>query len=89
MSLGAQRRDILKLIMKEGISLAVVGIAIGTFLGLAVTQLVSHFIFGIEALEPSLFIGVALILAVVALGSSLAPAILAAQSNPVDVLRYE
>ena len=89
MSLGAQRSDILKLIMREGVSLAVVGIAIGTLLGLAITQLVSHFLFGIEALEAQVFIAVALILALVALGSSLAPAIAAARSNPVDVLRYE
>jgi putative ABC transport system permease protein len=89
MSLGAQRIDILKLIMKEGVSLAVVGISIGTLLALAITQLVSHLLFGIEALEARVFIAVALILAIVALGSSLAPAIAAARSNPVDVLRYE
>jgi ABC-type antimicrobial peptide transport system permease subunit len=86
---GAQRSDILKLIMREGVSLAVVGIAIGTLLGLAITQLVSHFLFGIEALEAQVFIAVALILAMVALASSLVPAIAAARSNPVDVLRYE
>lgn len=89
MSLGAQRSDILKLIMREGVSLAVVGIALGTLIGLAITQLVSHFLFGIEALEARVFIAVALILAIVALGSSLVPAIAAAKSNPVDVLRYE
>lgn len=89
MSLGAQRSDILRLIMKEGVGLAVVGIAVGTLLGLGITQLVSHFLFGIEALEAQVFIAVALILALVALGSSLVPAIAAARSNPVDVLRYE
>jgi predicted permease len=89
MSLGAQRSDILKLIMREGLSLALVGIAIGTLLGLAIIQVVSHFLFGIDAVEARVFIAVALLLAIVALASSLIPAIAAARSNPVDVLRYE
>ena len=89
MSLGAQRSDILKLIMREGISLALVGIAIGTLFALGVTQLVSHFLFGIEALEMGVFVVVTAILGIVTLVSSLVPAVIAARSNPVDVLRYE
>jgi ABC-type antimicrobial peptide transport system permease subunit len=89
MSLGAQRSDILKLIMKEGISLALVGIVIGVLMALGTTHLVSSFLYGVSAVDPLVFFAVAALLAMVALGASLVPAILAARSNPVDALRYE
>jgi macrolide transport system ATP-binding/permease protein len=89
MSLGAQRSDILKLIMKEGVSLALAGIAIGVLLALGTTHFVSSFLYGVSPVDPIVFLGVAALLATVALGASLAPAILAARSNPVEALRYE
>jgi predicted permease len=89
MSLGAQRSDILKLIMKEGISLALVGIVVGVLLALGTTHLVSSFLYGVSPVDPLVFFAVAALLAMVALGASLVPAILAARSNPVDALRYE
>lgn len=89
MSLGAQRSDILKLIMKEGISLALVGIVIGVLLALGTTHLVSSFLYGVSPVDPLVFFAVAALLAMIALGASLVPAILAARSNPVDALRYE
>lgn len=89
MSLGAQRSDILKLIMKEGVSLAIVGIVIGVALALATTHFVSSFLYGVSPVDPIVFLGVAALLTLVALGASLAPAILAAKSNPVEALRCE
>jgi len=87
MSLGAQRRDILKLIMKEGVSLALVGIVIGILLALGTTHFVSSFLYGVSPVDPIVFLGVASLLTIVALGASLVPAILAAKSNPVEALR--
>ena len=89
MSLGAQRADILKLIMKEGVSLALVGIAIGLLLSLGTTHLVSSFLYGVSPVDPIVFLTVAALLVLVALSASLSPAILAANSNPVDALRHE
>ena len=89
MSLGAQRGDILKLIMKEGITLSVIGIVIGLALTLGTTHFISSFLYGISPVDPVVFIGVATILGVVAVGASLVPSILAARSNPVDALRHE
>src|SRR5258705_6747162 len=89
MSLGAQRSEILKLIMKEGTSLALVGIIIGVLLALATTHFLSSLLYGVSAVDPMVFLSVAALLAGVALGASLVPAILAAKSNPVDVLRHE
>jgi ABC-type antimicrobial peptide transport system permease subunit len=89
MSLGAQRADILKLIMKEGVSLALVGIAIGLLLTLGTTHFVSSFLYGVSPVDPIVFLTVAVLLVLVALSASLSPAILAANSNPVDALRHE
>jgi predicted permease len=89
MSLGAQRSEILKLIMKEGTSLALVGIVIGVLLAVGTTHLLSSVLYGVSPVDPMVFLSVGGLLAVVALGASLVPAILAAKSNPVDVLRCE
>jgi len=89
MALGADRREILRLIMKEGISLALVGIAIGVLLSVATTHLASGFLFGVSPVDPLVFFGVATILTDVAVGATLVPAILAAKLNQVDALRHE
>lgn len=89
MALGADRKEILRLIMKEGISLAVIGIAIGVLLSVATTHLASGFLFGVSPVDPLTFFGVATLLTVVAIGATLVPAILAAKLNPVDALRHE
>ena len=89
MALGAQRGDILKLIMKEGISLALLGIVIGVALALATTHFVASFLYGVSPLDPLVFFGVSALLGLVALGASLVPAIMAAKANPVEALRYQ
>jgi len=89
MALGAQRQDILKLVMKEGISLAVLGIVIGVALALATTHFVSSFLYGVSPVDPLVFFGVSALLGLVALGASLVPAIMAASANPVEALRYQ
>jgi predicted permease len=89
MSLGAQRTDILRLIMKEGVSLALVGIGIGVLLALGTTHFVSRILYGVSPVDPIVFIVVSALLAAVAIGASLVPALTAAKSNPAEVLRYE
>jgi putative ABC transport system permease protein len=75
--------------MKEGISLAVVGIVIGVLLSAATTHLASAFLFGVSPVDPIVFLGVATLLTLVAVGATLVPAMLAAKLNPVDALRHE
>lgn len=89
MALGAQRQDILKLIMKEGISLAVLGIVIGVALALGTTHFISSFLYGVSPVDPLVFFGVSALLGLVALGASLVPGIMAAKANPVEALRYQ
>ena len=88
-SFGAQRSDILKLIMREGVMLALVGILVGVVLALGTTHFVAGFLYGVSPVDPIVFVGVAVLLAAVATCASLVPAIAAARSNPVDALRYE
>jgi predicted permease len=89
MALGAQRQDILKLIVKEGVILAVLGIVIGLALAFATTHFVSSFLYGVSPVDPLVFIGVSALLGLVALGASLVPAIMAAKANPVEALSYQ
>ncbi|HSE32946.1 MAG TPA: ABC transporter permease [Pyrinomonadaceae bacterium] len=88
-ALGADRSEILRLMMKEGIILALVGIAIGVLLSVATTHLASGFLFGVSPVDPLVFFGVAAILTLVAIGATLVPAMLATKLNPVDALRHE
>ena len=85
---GAQRSDVLKLIMKEGVLLATVGITMGVLLAWGTTRFVSGFLYGVSPLDPLVFFGVAALLSMVALIASVVPAIVAVKANPMDSLRY-
>ena len=88
-ALGAQRRDVLRLVLGEGVRLAVVGVAIGLVASLAVTRLISSLLFGIKATDPLTFVAVAALLSVVALFASYVPARRAMRIDPMVALRYE
>jgi len=88
-ALGAQRRDVLRLVVGEGARLAVAGAAIGIAASLAVTRLVSSLLFGVTATDPITFAGVALLVALVALLASYIPARRAMHLDPNDALRHE
>jgi putative ABC transport system permease protein len=89
MAIGAQRGDVLRLVLGEGARMAALGIAIGIVASLAVTRLVSSLLFGISATDPLTFSGVALLLSLVALAAAYIPARRAMRVDPVTALRYE
>ena len=89
MALGAEPRDIMRLVVGQGISMALAGIAIGVGLALAVTRVIASFLFGVSATDPATFVVVSLILAGVALGASFVPALRATKVDPGVALRYE
>ena len=89
MALGAERRDVLRLIVGEGARLAAIGVVVGLAGALAVTRLVEGLLFGVSATDPATFAAVAALLVVVALLASYVPARRAMALDPNAALRYE
>jgi predicted permease len=88
-ALGAQQRDVLRLVVGQGTVLALVGAAIGACVALAVLRYLQSLLYGVRASDPVTFAVVALLLAVVALLACWVPARRAARVDPVVALRYE
>lgn len=89
MALGAQAPDVLKLIVKQGMTPVVVGIAVGVAGALALTRLMSNLLFGVKPNDPLTFAAIAVLLAVVALLACYIPALRATKVDPMIALRYE
>ena len=89
MALGAQRGDVLKLIVSQGMLLASVGVAIGLAAALSLTRLISGLLFGVSATDPLTLIIFAGVLALVAFLANYIPARRAARIDPMVALRYE
>lgn len=89
LALGAQTRDILTLVIRQGLKLTVIGIVIGLAGAFALTRALSFFLFGVTSTDPVTFIGVSLLLTTVAVLACYVPARKAAKVDPMVALRYE
>jgi len=89
MALGARQTDILKLILGYGLRLAIIGILIGVVGAYALTRVMKTLLFNVSATDPVTFIGMAVLLLVIAVLASLIPARRAMKVHPMVALRYE
>jgi predicted permease len=89
MALGATQRTVLRLVVKQGMMLALCGVVIGLIAALAFSRLVSGLLFGVKATDPLTFAAIAVLLTVVALFASYIPARRAARIDPMISLRCE
>ncbi|HJR05678.1 MAG TPA: ABC transporter permease [Pyrinomonadaceae bacterium] len=89
MALGAQRSDVLKLAVGQGLKLVLVGIVIGLGAAFVLTRVMSSLLFGVSATDPVTFITISLVLVGVAVLASFVPALRATKIDPMDALRYE
>ncbi len=89
MALGADRKDVLRLILRQGARIAAIGLTLGTVAALVATQALSSLLFGVNAKDPGIFLGVGVLLALVVLMASYVPARRAAKVDPLVALRCE
>jgi putative ABC transport system permease protein len=89
LALGAERRNVLNLILRQGLKLTLAGIGVGLLMSWAVTRLLTNLLYGVSAKDPSIFGGVAFVLIVVALLACYWPARRATKIDPLIALRHE
>jgi predicted permease len=89
MAIGAQPKDVLKLILREGFLLAVIGTLLGAVGALALTRFLSSVLFGVSATDPVIYFSASILLLLVAIAACFWPARRASAVQPLEALRYE
>ncbi len=89
MALGANHRDVRRMVLRQGMILAGTGVTIGLVAAIGLTRLISSWLYGVEATDPVTFGVVAALLVAVALVASYLPALRASRTDPLEALRFE
>jgi ABC-type antimicrobial peptide transport system permease subunit len=89
MALGAQKSDVLKMVVGEGAQLAAIGIGIGLVLAFPLMRIISRLLFGVNAADPLTFAATSSLILLVALTASYLPALKAIKVDPLVALRQE
>jgi putative ABC transport system permease protein len=88
-ALGAQKQDVLRMMVAEGLRLAIAGLTMGVIGALALTRVLASFLFGVNPRDPATFVSVCIALATAALLATYIPARRAARVDPIAALRHE
>ena len=89
MALGAQQKDVLALVVRQGMVMTLIGVSLGLAGAFAATRVMESLLFGVGAHDPLTFAGISMLLGAVALTASLIPARRATKVDPMIALRYE
>jgi len=89
MALGAQQKDVLALVVRQGMVMTLIGVSIGLAGAFAATRVMESLLFGVGAHDPLTFAGISILLGAVAIIASLIPARRATKVDPMIALRYE
>jgi ABC-type antimicrobial peptide transport system permease subunit len=89
MALGARTGNVRRLILRQGMTLALIGSAIGLGIAFATTRLLKSVLYGVDAMDPTTFVGVTLLLGAVAMLACWIPALRASRVDPMVALRAE
>ena len=89
MALGASRREVLHMVLGEGLRVALIGVAIGLVAAFASSRLIKELLFGVEPADPATFAAVSLLLVAVILAACYVPARRTMTVEPMAALRYE
>jgi putative ABC transport system permease protein len=89
MALGAEAADVRRMVIRQGLTFALIGVAIGTAAAFGLTRLMSAFLFGVQPWDPEVFISIPALLAFIGLIAISVPAMRATRIDPMKALRYE
>ena len=88
-ALGATRGNILRLVLEQSLRLVVIGLVLGIIASFALTRLMTNFLYGVTATDPTIFLAVSILLIAVGIVAGYIPARRAAAVDPMVALRYE
>jgi ABC-type antimicrobial peptide transport system permease subunit len=88
-ALGAQSRNVLRLVLGDGLKMTVIGVAVGLLAAFGLTRLLTGMVYGVSTTDPATFAAIAVLLIVVALLACYIPARRATKVDPLTALRYE
>jgi predicted permease len=89
MALGAEAADVRRMVLRQGLTLALIGVAIGATFALGLTRLMSTFLFGVKPWDPGVFVSIPVLLMLIGLVAISVPAMRATRIDPIKALRYE